>query len=43
MLELIQALDDNVDHHNKKPKPFIWIAKAQDIRAKVVRAQAALS
>ena len=40
VLELIQALDDYVDQHNKSPKPFIWTAKANDILAKVMRAKA---
>ena len=47
VLELIQALDDYVDHHNVAPKPFIWTfiwtAKAQDIHAKVTRARAVLN
>ena len=43
VLELIQALDDYVDHHNVAPKPFIWTAKAQDILAKVMRARAVLN
>jgi len=29
--------------HNKNPKPFIWTAKAQDILAKVIRANNRLS
>lgn len=40
--ELIEALDAYVDEHNENPKPFIWTAKASDILAKVVRAQAVL-
>ena len=43
VLELIQALDESVDHHNDAPKPFIWTAKAQDILAKVIRARAVLN
>ena len=43
VLELIQALDEYVDHHNDAPKPFIWTAKAQDILAKVMRARAVLN
>lgn len=39
--ELIDSLDDCVDRHNEKPKPFIWTAKAIDILAKVIRAKAA--
>ena len=41
VLELIDALDDYVDQHNANPKPFIWTAKANDILAKVIRAQSA--
>jgi transposase len=40
IVELIEALDAYVDEHNENPKPFIWTAKASDILAKVVRAQA---
>lgn len=43
VLELIEALDGYVDHHNEEPKPFIWTARAQDILAKVMRAQSALN
>jgi len=42
IVELIEALDAYVDEHNENPKPFIWTAKASDILAKVVRAQAVL-
>lgn len=42
IVDLIEALDAYVDAHNENPKPFIWTAKASDILAKVVRAQAAL-
>jgi transposase len=40
--ELIVAIADYIDHHNKKPKPFIWTAKASDILEKVKRARATL-
>jgi hypothetical protein len=40
--DLITAIDDYVDKHNDKPKPFIWIAKASDILEKVTRARAQL-
>ncbi len=30
-------------HTNQPPKPFIWTAKAQDILAKVSRAQSAMN
>ena len=29
--ELATAIDDYIAHHNTKPKPFIWTAKANDI------------
>jgi hypothetical protein len=38
--ELIDAIEHYVDHHNEKPKPFIWTAKANDILHKVIRANA---
>jgi len=40
--ELITAIGDYVDHHNRQPKPFIWTAKATDILQKVKRARRAL-
>ncbi len=40
--DLISAIDEYLVTHNRNPKPFIWTAKAQDILAKVVRAQQAL-
>jgi transposase len=40
--ELIMAIGDYVDHHNQKPKPFIWTAKASDILEKVKRARKTL-
>jgi hypothetical protein len=36
------AIGDYIDHHNRKPKPFIWAAKANDILEKVKRARKAL-
>jgi transposase len=33
--ELITAIGNYIDHHNQKPKPFIWTAKAADILEKV--------
>jgi transposase len=41
--QLITAIGNYIDHHNKNPKPFIWTAKASDILQKVTRAQAALN
>jgi transposase len=39
--ELITAIDEYVDRHNQKPKPFIWTASANDILEKVKRARKA--
>lgn len=41
--ELEQAITDYIRAHNRSPKPFIWTAKAQDILAKVARAQSTLN
>jgi len=41
--QLIMAIGDYIDGHNKNPKPFIWTAKANDILEKVTRAQTALN
>jgi transposase len=41
--QLIMGIGDYLDGHNKKPKPFIWTAKASDILAKVSRAKIALN
>jgi transposase len=41
--QLITAIGNYIDHHNKNPKPFIWTAKANDILEKVTRAQASLN
>jgi transposase len=41
--ELMTAIGDYADHHNKNPKPFIWTAKASDILEKVKRARSALN
>ena len=38
-MELVTAIDDYVDHHNERPKPFIWTASAKDILEKVKRAR----
>lgn len=39
---LIQAIMDYIAEHNENPKSFTWIAKAEDILAKVRRARAVL-
>ncbi len=41
--ELIDAIDEYIAHHNKKPKPFIWTKTARDILQKVIRANSRLS
>ena len=41
--ELTTAIKEYIALHNKNPKPFIWTAKAQDILAKVIRANSRLS
>jgi transposase len=40
--ELITTIDEYVDSHNEKPKPFVWTASARDILEKVKRARKAL-
>jgi len=42
VLEVIDAIDEYIVHHNERPKPFIWTKKASDILAKVVRAREVL-
>jgi len=39
---LVAALEDYLLHCNKKPTPFVWTAKANDILMKVERARAKL-
>jgi transposase len=41
--QLIMAIGEYIDGHNKNPKPFIWTAKANDILEKVTRAETALN
>ena len=41
--ELTTAIKEYITLHNKNPKPFVWTAKAQDILAKVMRANSRLS
>lgn len=41
--ELEQAIAQYIEHHNTKPKPFIWTARAADILAKVTRAKATIA
>jgi transposase len=42
VIELVNAIDAYVDHHNEHPKPFIWTASANDILEKVKRARKTL-
>ena len=37
--QLIQAIMDYIQQHNRSPKPFVWTAKADEILAKVRRAR----
>ena len=41
--ELTEAIEEYIQIQNKKPKPFIWTAKAKDILEKVIRANSHLS
>jgi transposase len=41
--ELIAAIDGYIAQHNRRPKPFVWTAKAADILAKALRGRAALN
>jgi hypothetical protein len=41
--ELEAAITDYIRAHNQSPKPFIWTANAQDILAKVARAQSTMN
>jgi transposase len=41
--ELIKAIKEYIAVHNKNPKPFVWTASANDILAKVIRANRNLS
>ena len=42
VMELVNAIDQYVDLHNERPKPFIWTKSANDILEKVKRARTAL-
>jgi transposase len=41
--DLIGAITEYINQHNRNPKPFIWTASAKDILAKVKRARATLN
>ncbi len=40
--ELIQAIQEFIEHHNDNPQTFIWTKRAEDLLQKVARARAAL-
>ena len=40
--ELIAAIEQYIAHHNSRPRVFTWVAKVNDILAKVGRARATL-
>lgn len=40
--ELQQSIQGYIEQHNRRPKPYIWTAKARDILEKVKRAWSAL-
>jgi transposase len=37
--QLVQAIMDYIQQHNRSPRPFVWTAKADEILAKVQRAR----
>lgn len=41
--DLVAAIMDYIQHHNDNPTSFTWTAKAEDILAKIEKAQAALN
>ena len=41
--ELIEAIEEYIQNHNKNPKPFIWTATAKDILEKVKRGRKKLN
>ena len=40
--DLIAAIQEYINTHNKDPKPYVWTATAESILAKVTRARATL-
>jgi hypothetical protein len=40
--ELIAAIEQYIELHNREPKPFIWTASASDILEKVKRGRETL-
>jgi len=43
VVELIEAIEQFIAHHNANPKSFVWTKKADDILEKVKRARVALN
>ncbi len=41
--DLIEAIDDFIDHHNANPSPCVWTAQVEKILGKVGRAKVALA
>ena len=41
--QLEQTILAYIEQHNRKPKPFIWTAKASDILEKIKRGRATLN
>ena len=41
--ELLESIGEYIDNHNRRPKSFIWTAKASDILEKVKRARSSLA
>ena len=42
MPDLIASIEAYLNAHNDDPRPFVWIATAEDILAKVARGRVAL-
>lgn len=40
--DLVAAIEEYLEHHNRNPKPYIWTKSARDILEKVTRAQRTL-
>jgi transposase len=40
--DLVAAIEEYLDHHNRNPKPYIWTKSARDILEKVTRARRTL-
>jgi hypothetical protein len=40
--DLVASIQEYIDSHNDNPRPYVWIATAQSILAKVARGRIAL-